>query len=93
MLIEGAHSYRYPANVSTELQLSQQSLLKDIVDIAWKAQLRLCKRYQRMSKKGKHYSLIITAIAREMAVYIWAIAKEMVLTPVNPKLRLSRVPA
>ncbi len=93
LLIEGAHSYRYPANVSTELQLSQQSLLKDIVDIAWKAQLRLCKRYQRMSKKGKHYSLIITAIAREMAVYIWAIAKEMVLTPVNPKLRLSRVPA
>lgn len=52
-----------------------------------------CKRYQRMSKKGKHYNLIITAIAREMAAYIWAIAKEVVLTPVNPKLRLSRVPA
>ncbi|MAF70637.1 MAG: IS110 family transposase, partial [Alteromonas sp.] len=51
------------------------------------------KRYQRMSKKGKHYNLIITAIAREMAAYIWAIAREVVLTPVNPKLRLSRVPA
>lgn len=93
LLIEGAHSYRYPANVSTELQLRQEGLPKDIVDIAWKAQLRLCKRYQRMSKKGKHYNLIITAIAREMAAYIWAIAKEVVLTPVNPKLRLSRVPA
>ncbi|GAA6186434.1 hypothetical protein NBRC116595_36840 [Aliiglaciecola sp. NS0011-25] len=53
----------------------------------------MCKRYQRMNKKGKHYNLIITAIAREMAAYIWAIAKEVVLTPVNPKLRLSRVPA
>ena len=93
LLIEGAHSYRYPANVSTELQLRQEGLPKDIVDIAWKAQLRLYKRYQRMSKKGKHYNLIITAIAREMAAYIWAIAKEVVLTPVNPKLRLSRVPA
>ena len=45
-----------------------------------------------MSKKGKHYNLIITAIAREMAAYV-NIAKEVVLTPVNPKLRLSRVPA
>ena len=93
LLIEGAHSYRYPANISTELQLRQEGLPKDIVDIAWKAQLRLCKRYQRMIKRGKHYNLIITAIAREMAAYIWAIAKEVVLTPVNPKLRLSRVPA
>ncbi|MFC3649860.1 hypothetical protein [Planctobacterium marinum] len=41
----------------------------------------------------KHHNLIIAAIAREMAAYIWAIAKEVVLTPVNPKLRLSRVPA
>lgn len=51
------------------------------------------KRYQRMNNKGKHYNLIITAIAREMPAYIWAFAKEVVLTPVNPKLRLSRVPA
>ena len=93
LLVEGAHSYRYPANISTEIQLRQEGLPKDIVDIAWKAQLRLCKRYQRMSKKGKHYNVIVTAIAREMAAYLWAIAKEVVLTPVNPSLRLSRVPA
>lgn len=93
LLIEGAHSYRFAANISTELQKRQECLPKDILDIAWKAQLRLCKRYQRMSKQGKHYNLIIAAIAREMAAYIWAITKEVVLTPVNPKLRTSRVPA
>lgn len=93
LLVEGAHTYRYSANISTELQKRQEGLPKDIIDIAWKAQLRLCKRYQRMSKKGKHYNLIITAIAREMAAYIWAIVKEVVLTPVNPTLRISRVPA
>lgn len=93
LLIEGAHSYRYPANVSTDMQIRQEGLPKAIVDIAWQAQLRLCKRYQRMAKKGKHHNLIIAAIAREMAAYIWAIAKEVVLTPVNPKMRLSRVPA
>jgi hypothetical protein len=42
---------------------------------------------------GVSINLIITAIAREMIAYIWAISQEVVLTPVNPKLRLSRVPA
>lgn len=93
LLVEGAHTYRYAANISKELQKRQEGLPKNIIDIAWKAQLRLCKRYQRMNQKGKHYNLIITAIAREMAAYIWAITKEVVLSPVNPKLRISRVPA
>ena len=93
LLVEGAHTYRYAANISTEIQKRQEGLPKDIIDIAWKAQLRLCKRYQRMNKKGKHYNLIVTAIAREMAAYIWAISKEVVLSPVNPTLRISRVPA
>lgn len=75
------------------MQKRQEGLPKGIIDIAWKAQLRLCKRYQRMNQKGKHYNLIITAIAREMAAYIWAITKEVVLTPVSPKLRVSRIPA
>ncbi|RLV60874.1 IS110 family transposase [Parashewanella curva] len=93
LLIEGAHSYRYAANISPELQKRQEQLSKEIVDIAWQAQLRLCRRYQRLMKRGKHYNVVITAIAREMIAYIWAIAKEVVLTPVNPKQRLSRVPS
>lgn len=93
LLVEGAHTYRYAANVSTELQKRQESLSKEIVDIAWQAQLRLCRRYQRLMKRGKHYNLVVTAIAREMIAYIWAIAREVVLTPVNPAKRLARVPA
>ncbi|KJZ06479.1 transposase [Marinomonas sp. S3726] len=93
LLVEGAHTYRYAANISTELQLRQEDLGKTIVDIAWKAQLRLCRRYQTMLRQGKHYNVIVTAIAREMIAYIWAISREIVLTPVEPKLRLSRVPA
>ena len=56
LLVEGAHTYRYAANVSTELQKRQESLSKEIVDIAWQAQLRLCRRYQRLMKRGKHYN-------------------------------------
>ena len=93
LLVLCAHSYRHAANISTELQKRQESLPKQIVDIAWKAQLRLCKRYKKLINKGKHYNLVVTAIAREMIAYIWAIAKHIVLSPINPKLRLSRVPA
>jgi len=93
LLVEGAHTYRFAANISKELQLRQEDLGKTIVDIAWKAQLRLCRRYQTMLRRGKHYNVIVTAIAREMIAYIWAISREIVLTPVEPKLRLSRVPA
>ncbi|WP_415905966.1 IS110 family transposase [Neptuniibacter sp. QD72_48] len=93
LLIEGAHSYRYSANISTELQKRQECLSKEIVDIGWQAQLRLCRRYQRLMKRGKHYNVVVTAIAREMVAYIWAIAREVVLSPVDPAKRLSRVPA
>lgn len=93
LLVEGAHSYRYSANISTDLQKRQEGLPKQIVDIAWQAQLRLCRRYQRLMHKGKHYNVVVTAIAREMIAYIWAISREIVLSKVNPKLRIARVPA
>ena len=93
LLVEGAHGYRYPAKVSVELQKRQEGIPKEIVDLAWKAQLRLCRRYNRLMHRGKHRSVVVTAIAREMIAYIWAISREVVLTPVEPKDRLSRVPA
>ena len=93
LLVEGAHSYRYTAKVSTELQKRQEGLPKEIVDLAWESQLRLCRRYARLMHRGKHRSIVVTAIAREMIAYIWAISRETVLTQVDPKLRLSRVPA
>ena len=74
-------------------QVRQEGLPKQIVDQAWKAQQRLCRRYQQLMRKGKHYNVVVTAIAREIIAYIWAIAKEIVLPKVDPKQRLARVPA
>jgi transposase len=93
LLVEAAHSYRYSAKVSTVLQRRQEGLPKETVDVAWQAQLRLCRRYVRLMNRGKHRSIVVTAIAREIIAYIWAISREVVLTPVDPKKRLSRVPA
>ncbi|TKG57128.1 IS110-like element ISVisp2 family transposase, partial [Vibrio tasmaniensis] len=93
LLVEGAHTYKHKANISVELQLRQEGLPKEIVDIAWLAQQRLCRRYQRLLQKGKHRNVVVVAIAREMIAYIWAIAREVVISDVDPKTRIARLPA
>jgi transposase len=76
-LIEGAWAYRYPAKVSRHLQLCLETLPKVIQDISWKAQVRLCKRYRRLIARGKNANHVVVAIAREMAAFVWAIAREV----------------
>lgn len=77
MLVESAWAYRLPARVTPSIQKRQEKLPKPVRDIAWKAQLRLCARYRRLSGKGKTKQLIVTAIARELAAFMWAIAREV----------------
>lgn len=73
VLTEAAWAYRMPARVSRRLQDRQQNLPEKIWKIAWKAQVRLCSRYQALIAKGKRSQIAITAIARELAAFIWAI--------------------
>jgi transposase len=77
MLVESAWAYRLPARVTPIIQKRQEKLAKPVREIAWKAQLRLCARYRRLSSKGKTKQLIVTAIARELAAFMWAIAREV----------------
>ena len=86
LLVEGAHSYRYPAKISREMQMRQEGLPREVIDIAWRAQTRLCKRYVYMSKRGKNYNVIMVAIAREMIAFIWAISREVVLPDVQQRV-------
>jgi len=76
-LIAGAWAYRYPATVSRHLQLRWEKLPKVIQDISWKAQGRLCKRYRRLLARGTNANQVVVAIAREMAAFVWAIAREV----------------
>jgi transposase len=80
-LVEGAWAYRYPAKVSRHLQLRLEQQPKIIQDIGWKAQVRLCKRYRRLISRGKHANVVTVAIARELAGFMWAIAREVPVTP------------
>jgi hypothetical protein len=61
-----------------QLRLEKQS--KIIQDISWKAQLRLCKRYRRLIARGKHANVVTVAIARELAAFMGAIAREVPVT-------------
>jgi transposase len=80
-LVEGAWAYRYPAKVSRHLQLRLEQQPKAIQDISWKAQVRLCKRYRKLLARGKHANQVVVAIARELIGFMWAIAKEVPVTP------------
>ena len=77
MLIEAAWSYRFPARISREQLLRQEGLPQAIRDTAWKAQERLCGRYRKLIRAGKPTTTVTTAIARELAGFVWAIAGQV----------------
>lgn len=76
VLVEGAWSYRFPARVTSPIQARLEGAPEAVRTIAWKAQLRLCARYRRLVAAGKNANLVTAAVAREMAAFAWAIARE-----------------
>jgi transposase len=84
VLIEGAWTYRHPARMSRLLQERQADLPPAVREIAWKAQVRLCGRYRKLMARGKRQTVVTTAIAREMAAFLWAIGHEVEPTAAAP---------
>ena len=74
LIVEAAWAYRMPAKIGQAMQRRQEALPASVRDIAWKAQVRLCTRYRRMLARRKKAPVVITAIARELVGFIWAIA-------------------
>jgi transposase len=74
LLIEAAHSYRLPARVARHKLAALDAVPEAVREIAWKAQTRLCQRYRHMMAKGKLRQVVVTAIARELAGFVWSIA-------------------
>ena len=74
VLVEGAWAYRMKARIGRHKVDRIEALPKVVRDIAWRAQLRLCTRYRRLSARGKTANVVNVAIAREMVGFIWSIA-------------------
>ena len=75
--MEAAWAYQHPPRVSWIIARRQSTLAKPLCALAWKAQLRLCTRYRRLAARGLHKNKIVVAIARELAGFVWAIAREV----------------
>jgi len=80
LLIEAAWAYRYTPKVSPTIQKRHEGIAKPIIDRAWDAQARLCKRFHKLTARGKPHNVVVVAIARELSGYIWDIAR-MATTP------------
>jgi transposase len=77
VLVDAAWSYRHP-RVSQTPRTRLEGLPKSVRYTAWKAQIRLCGRYHRLSAAGKKLPVVIAAVAREMAAFLWAIGRQVV---------------
>lgn len=74
MLVEAAWAYRWPPKVGAMLLRKREDYDQALKDIAWKAQLRLNKRFRRLEGRGKRSNVAATAVARELVGFIWATA-------------------
>ena len=76
LLTEAAWNYRFPARQSATLRARSAELPEAIRHHAWKAQLRLCGRFSRLSSRGVQPNKVCVAVARELAGFIWSIARQ-----------------
>jgi transposase len=77
MLVECSWSYQHPPRVGTVKQHKVDAAPPAVREIAWKAQCRLYRRYRALIRKGKLKTVVITAIARELAGFIWAVSRQI----------------
>jgi transposase len=72
VLIEAAWAYQHPARVGVELRRRHQDLAPEVVARSWAAQVRLCGRYRRLAARKDRATVVATAVARELAGFLWA---------------------
>jgi transposase len=73
VVIEAAWSYRFKPAIGPALRRRQEGVPEEIKEMAWKAQIRLHKRFARLAAAGKDQRKIVTAVGRELMGFIWAI--------------------
>ena len=77
LLVECSWSYQHPPRVGKRKQEKVAAAPRPVREIAWKAQCRLSARYRALIRKGKHKTVAVTAVARELAGFIWAVSREV----------------
>lgn len=73
VVVEAAWAYRHRPSVGAALRKRQETVSEEVKQIAWKAQHRLHARYGKLMAKGKNKGVVVTAVARELLGFLWAI--------------------
>ena len=74
-LVEAAWSYRHKPSRSLALKRRQAGCSPEVLDISWKAQHRLHSRYTHLTAHRKRSGVAVTAVARELAAFVWDIGR------------------
>jgi len=85
IVIEAAWAYRHRPAVGSALRKRQAALSDEVKAIAWKAQHRLHGRYRTLLGRGKCQQQVVTAVARELLGFIWAIGVTVETDQPHPK--------
>jgi transposase len=72
-LIESSWSYRHTARMTRHLQRKSAGATLIAKEIGWKAQKRLHDRYWHLVNRGKLPVQAVTAVARELCGFVWAL--------------------
>jgi len=73
VLIEAAWCYRHRPGLGYRLRVRQEGQSEEVKEIALKAQHRLNRRYRKLEANGKPKQKVVTAVARELLGFVWAV--------------------
>jgi transposase len=77
LLIEAAWHYRRRPAVSLTLRRRQDGQPPAAIEAAWRAQLRLSARWAHLdARRAKRRTTVAVAVARELACFVWEIARQ-----------------
>ena len=94
VLVEAAHHYRRPPQIGVPLQKRQEKQSRAVRAISWKAQQRLHARHRALTAHRKKACVVVTALARELCGFVWAIACQLSAPEkLQPRAAKSAAPA
>jgi transposase len=72
LLVEAAWHYQHRPRQSARAAKLAGNVPPEVVARAWQAQIRLHNRHRTLTQNGKRSTVATTAVARELAGFIWA---------------------
>lgn len=81
VLLQAAWQYQHAPRNGTSIRKRRSDQPPELIEIAKKAEHRLHRKYCRMTSRGKRSTVAVTAVARELAGFLWAVGQHQPSTP------------